>query len=75
MRLADTDMSIAGDTGMVSMAIKGHVCTITVDNQRKKNADYILKSGRRYSPLTTSRKASSPSWNAAQPNSPDAKTC
>lgn len=26
------------DTGMVSMAIEGSVCTITVDNQRKKNA-------------------------------------
>src|ERR1041384_6252340 len=26
------------DTGMVSMAIDGHVCTITVDNQTKKNA-------------------------------------
>jgi len=26
------------DTGMVSMAIEGHVCTITVDNQTKKNS-------------------------------------
>lgn len=29
---------ISADDGMVSIGINGHVCTITVDNRRKKNA-------------------------------------